>query len=110
MSSIAFGARPPLAAAGVGTDQAGIEDAAGAGVAQLDHALGVGEDRQLRDQDLGGLAQRGVRVDRAVGLDVERELVVVGLLTDTGLLDVVGDTTDRREDRVDRDHADRLVG
>src|SRR3954453_13635786 len=40
--------------------------------AELLDAVGVGEDRQLRDQDLGGLAQRGLRVDRAVGLDVER--------------------------------------
>ena len=63
-----------------------------------------------RDQDLGGLAQRGLRVDRAVGLDVERELVVVGALADAGLLDRVGDAADRREDRVDRDDADRLVG
>ena len=46
-----------------------------------------GEDRQLRDQDLGRLAQRRLRLDRAVGLDVERELVVVGALTDAGRLD-----------------------
>ena len=91
-------------------DQAGVEHPGGAGVAQLDHAVGVGEDRQLRDEDLGRLAQRRVRVDRAVGLDVERQLVEVGLLADASLLDVVGDAAHRREDRVDRDHADRLVG
>ena len=62
------------------------------------------------DEDLGRLAQRGLRVDRAVGLDVERQLVVVGALADAGLLDGVGDAADRREDRVDRDDADRLVG
>ncbi len=78
--------------------------------AQLLDAVGVGEDRELGDQQLGGLAQRGLRLDRAVGLDVERELVEVGLLPDAGLLDGVGDAAHGREDRVDRDHADRLVG
>src|SRR5215210_119169 len=84
-------------------------DAARAHAELLDPVL-VGEDRQGRDQDLGGLAQRGLRVDRAVGLDVERQLVEVGPLADARLLDRVGDALDGREDRVDRDHADRLVG
>src|SRR5215208_7851570 len=79
-------------------------------VTQRLHAVGVGEDRQVLDQDLGGLAQRGLRVERAVGLDVQRELVVVGLLADARGVHGVGDALDRREDRVDRDHADRLVG
>ena len=69
--------------------------------------LDVREDRELADQDLGSLADRLARVDRAVGGDVERELVVVGALTDAGGLDVVRDAPDRREDRVDGDHADR---
>ena len=110
MSSIG----PPPAAPPAPDDAAGahgrrLEQAARAG-AQLLDAVGVGEDRQLRDQDLRGLAQRGLRVDRAVGLDVERELVVVGALADAGLLDRVGDAAHGREDRVDRDDADRLVG
>ena len=70
---------------------------------------GVGEDRQRLDQDLGGLAQRGARLDRAVGLDLERELVEVRALADASGVDRVGGAADRREDRVDRDHADRLV-
>ena len=37
------------------------------------------------------------------------ELVEVGALADAGLLDRVGDAADRAEDRVDRDHADRLI-
>src|SRR3954471_15944525 len=82
----------------------------GRALAQLLDAVGVGEDRELLDEDLGGLAQRGLRVDRAVGLDVERQLVVVGALADAGLLDGVGDALGRREDRVDRDDGDRLVG
>ena len=71
-------------------------------------ALEVGEDRELPDQDLGSLRDRVLRVDRAVGRDVEAQLVVVGALTDAGGLDVVGDAADGREDRVDRDHADRV--
>src|SRR3954471_6285978 len=96
------------AAAVEAADTGCLELAARAG-AQLLHAVGVGEDRQLRDEDLGGLAQRGHRLDRAVGLDVERELVVVGALADAGLLDRVRNAAHRREDRVDRDDADRLI-
>src|SRR3954449_762028 len=43
----------------------GLQRAAGAR-AQLLDAVGVGEDRQLGDQHLRGLAQRGLRVDRPV--------------------------------------------
>src|SRR3954452_23265680 len=100
-------------ATGTGTGSRGAvavrERAAGAGPELVD-AVRVGEDRQLRDEDLGRLAQRGRRVDRPVRLDVERELVVVGALADAGLLDRVGDAPHRREDRVDGDDADRLVG
>ena len=39
----------------------------------------------------------------------ERELVEVRALTDAGGVDAVGRAPDRREDRVDRDDADRLV-
>src|SRR3954453_4457759 len=72
--------------------------------------LRVGEDLQVGDEDLGRLAQGVLRLDRAVGLDVERELVVVGALADTGGLHRVGDAPHRREDRVDGDDADRLIG
>src|SRR3954447_2178608 len=88
---------------------AGVQRPAGTGAELLD-AVGVGEDRQLRDEDLSGLAQRRRRVDRPVGLDVERELVVVRALPDARALDRVRHTAHRREDRVDRDDADRLVG
>src|ERR1700759_4030989 len=71
--------------------------------------VGVGEDRQALDQDLGGLAERGARLDRAVGLEVELEFVEVGPLPDAGAGDGVGRAADRREDRVDRDDADRLL-
>src|SRR5665647_2028660 len=78
-------------------------------LAEALHLLDVREDRELADQDLGSLAERVLRVDRAVGRDVERELVVVGALTDAGGLDLVGDAAHGREDRVDRDHADGVL-
>src|SRR3954470_16063157 len=86
-----------------------LELARGAGAELLD-PVGVGEDRQLGDEDLGRLAQRGLRLDGAVGLDVERQLVVVGALADARLLDRVRHAAHGREDRVDRDDPDRLVG
>ena len=57
--------------------------------------------RRLPDRLLG--------VDRPVGRHVEVQLVVVGALADTCGLDVVRDAPHRREDRVDRDHADRVL-
>src|SRR5918999_1428866 len=100
----------PLRSGGAAAARAVVErgHAARAGAQLLDPVL-VGEDRERGDQDLGGLAQRGRGVDRAVGLDVQRQLVEVGALADAGLLDRVRDALDGREDRVDRDHADRLV-
>src|SRR3954451_5644046 len=77
--------------------------------AQRLEALLVGEDREARDQDLGRLAQSRLGLHRAVGLDIERELVVVGPLAHTRRLHLVGHALDRREDRVDRDHADGLI-
>src|SRR3954468_23984669 len=50
-------------------------------LAEALHLLDVREDRELADEHLGGLAERILRVDRPVGGDVERELVVVGALT-----------------------------
>ena len=85
-----------------------VGDAA-VGVAEALHLLDVREDRELADQDLRRLAEGVLRVDRAVGRDVERELVVVGALADTGRLDLVGHAANRREDRVDRDDADRVL-
>src|SRR4051812_8023943 len=97
--------RQPMASAGAVVEP----DRARARPEVLDAVL-VGEDREVRDQDLGSLTQRRLRVDRPVGLDVERELVEVRALADASLLDGVRDAADRAEDRVDRDDADRLVG
>ena len=76
---------------------------------ELLDAVRVGEDRQRLDQDLGRLAQRRAGLDRAVGLDLERELVEVRALPDAGGVHGVRGAADRREDRVDRNDADRLV-
>src|SRR4051812_25208779 len=62
---------------------------------ELLESLGIGEDRERLDQDLRSLAQGGLRLHGAVGLDVERELVVVGPLADASRLDLVGDALDR---------------
>ena len=61
-------------------------------------------------EDGGGLGQRVVRGDAAVGPDFEDQLVVIGALADAGVLHRVFDAGDGRENRVDRDDADRLVG
>jgi hypothetical protein len=46
---------------------------------------------------------------KIVGLDLHRQLVEVGPLADPRRVDSVGGAPDRREDRVDRDHPNRLV-
>jgi hypothetical protein len=73
-------------------------------------AIEVGEDGELPDQDLGGLADRVLRADRAVRRHIEPQLVVVGALTDARGLDVVRHAADRREDRVDRNDPNRVLG
>src|SRR3954454_22671171 len=50
--------------------------------AQLLEPVRVREDRERRDQDLGGLAKSCLRLHGAVGLDVEGQLVVVRPLAD----------------------------
>src|SRR5215475_5819595 len=79
------------------------------GLAEAFDPVEIGEDRELADQDLGGLADRVARIDRTVGRDIEDQLVVVGALTDASGLDVVRDAPHRREDRIDRDDADRVL-
>src|SRR4051812_26634477 len=69
----------------------------------------VGEDRELPDQNLRRLRDRLLRIDRAVGRDIEAELVVVGPLPDARRFDVIRDATDGREDGVDRYDADRRL-
>ena len=74
---------------------------------RLRRLLEVDEDGELLLEDLRGVRDGVVRADRAVGPHLERELVVVGLLTDARVGDGVVHLADRREQRVDRDRADR---
>src|SRR4051812_21455489 len=77
------------------------------------HALRLGEVGEQVDQleeRAAGRRERLARRLRAVGLDVEDQLVAVGHLLDAGALDRVAHLADRREDRVDRDYADRIAG
>src|SRR5512135_1507682 len=67
----------------------------GHSLAEALDALDVGEDRELPDEDLRRLPDRLARLDRAVGRDVEDELVVVGALPDTSCLDLVGNAAHR---------------
>ena len=75
---------------------------------QLLDPVGLGEDREALDQDLGRLAKRSRGLNRAVGLDLERELVKVGPLTDARGVDLIGSAPNRREDRIDRGNPDCL--
>ena len=71
----------------------------------------LGEPPELAHQDLGRLAEGRLRGRRAVGLDLDRKLVVVRHLADAGLLDLVVHAAHRGEDGVHRHHADRhLLG
>src|SRR5579884_3441361 len=96
----------PVRERGLGAGPGAVD---GRGLAEALDLLQVGEDRELADQDLRRLRERVLRVDRAVGRDVERQLVVVGALADAGGVDLVRDAAHRREDRVHRDDADRVL-
>src|SRR6187200_2304254 len=87
-----------------------LGDGLGSSLAEALDRVEIRKDRELANEDLGRLADRIARIDRAVRRDVEDELVVVGALTDTRSLDLVRDAANRREDRVDRDDADRGLG
>jgi len=60
-------------------------------------------------EQLRGLGDGLFRPHRPVGRHLEDQAVVVGRLADTGLLDREVGFLDRGEDRIDRDHADRLA-
>src|SRR4051794_6084521 len=102
-------ARAPAGGQDAAADASAVVELEAGALAQVLDPVLVGEDREAGDEDLGRLAERGLRVDRAVGLDVQRQLVEVRALADARLLDGVGNAADGAEDRVDRDHADRLV-
>ena len=73
--------------------------------------LGVAHERvEVLAEDLGSLDERHLGRHRPVGPDLEGQLVVVGLLTDPGLLDLVLDPGDRAEDGVEGNDSDLLGG
>ena len=77
--------------------------------ADLRAELGVLHERiEVLAKNLGRFDQRHFRRDRAVGPDLERELVVVRLLADAGFFDAVANADDRAVDGVDRNDADFL--
>src|SRR5262245_51029312 len=69
----------------------------------------VGEQVDQLEERAAGGGERLARRHRPVGLDVQDQLVAVGHLLDAGVLDRVAHLADRREDRVDRAHADRIA-
>ena len=67
------------------------------------------EESEVLGEQAGRAADRLDRRERAVGPDLDDQLVPLGLLADAGLLDEEVGLADRGEDGVDRDHADRLA-
>nr|AKQ04395.1 hypothetical protein [uncultured gamma proteobacterium Rifle_16ft_4_minimus_5046] len=67
-----------------------VRQRAGITIGRLALSLEVNEYRQLFLQDTAGAPDRLVRVDRAVGLDVDDQLVEIGTLLDTRGFDRIG--------------------
>ena len=64
----------------------------------------------MMPKDGRGLKKRLVGCDATVGPDVEDQLVIIGPLSDTCILDRILDAGDWRENGVNGDHSDWLVG
>src|SRR5688572_24089165 len=90
-----------------GAQQDRVRQRAGLARGRLALALEVDEHRELLLQDAARAADRLVRVDRAVRLDIDDQLVEVGALLDARGLDAVGHAAHRRERRVELQAADR---
>ena len=67
------------------------------------------EEPEVLGEQSGRAADRLDRRERAVGPDLDDQLVPLRLLPDAGLLDEEVRLAHRGEDGVDRDHADRLT-
>ena len=67
------------------------------GLGFLVHRLEVGENRKLVLQDTAGDTDSFFRIDRAIGFDVDDQLVEVGALFDARGFDAVSDLTHRRK-------------
>ena len=66
----------------------------------------LAEEHEVLDQDAGGLLECVLRSNGAVTLKLEVELLVVGLLLHTVVLDVVLHIPDRGEDGIDENRVD----
>ena len=64
----------------------------------------------MLDKDLCSLFQSLFGVNRPVGSNLQVQLLVVGLLLDTVVVDGILYVLDRREDRVDREGAELALG
>src|SRR3984885_2058139 len=69
----------------------------------------IDEDVELILQDARRIGERVFRADGAVGLDRQRELVIVEDLALAGILDLVRHLAHRRVETVDRDQTDRRI-
>src|SRR6185437_4561740 len=76
---------------------------------RLFFALQIDEDGELILQDASGATDGLFRLDRAIGLDVDDQLVQVRALLHTCRLDRVGHTTHRAEGGVQQQPADRAA-
>src|SRR6266516_5302422 len=70
----------------------------------------VDKNIEVMAQNRGGLEQRVVRRQSSVGPDFQDEFVIIGALTNAGIFDRVFDARDRRENGIDWDQPDRLIG
>ena len=82
--------------------------AVGLGVVEDD--LTVGEELEVLDENLGSALEGVLGMNGAIGGDLDDELLVVGLLLDTEVLDGGLHVQDGSVDRVDSDHVDGVIG
>ena len=61
-------------------------------------------------QNRRGLEQGILRSQSSVGPDFQDKFIIISPLTDAGIFDRVLHARDWREDRIDRDQTDRLIG
>ena len=60
-------------------------------------------------KNLGRLNHRHLRIDRTVGPNLKRQLIVVGLLANTSFFDVIPNASHRAVNRVDRNDTDLVI-